>query len=71
MIALFCGLAWATSAYDPTTYDQLTAVLVGDGLRPAHAKTLWNELQFRSSTAPLARADISPPLRRETSNTSA
>ena len=21
MIALFCGLAWATSAYDPTTYE--------------------------------------------------
>ena len=46
------------------TYDQITAVLVGDGLRPAHGKTLWNELQFRSSTDPLARADLPPPLRR-------
>lgn len=46
------------------TYDQLTAVLVGDGLRPAHGKTLWNELQFRSSTDPLSRPDLPPPLRR-------
>ena len=46
------------------TYDQLTAVLVGDGLKPAHGKTLWNELQFRSSTDPLARVEHSPPLRR-------
>ncbi|MBL9133219.1 MAG: 23S rRNA (adenine(2503)-C(2))-methyltransferase RlmN [Verrucomicrobiaceae bacterium] len=46
------------------TFDQLTRLLTEEGLRPAHAKTLWNTLQFRSLVDPLSRDDLAPPLRR-------
>lgn len=46
------------------TFDQVTRLLTEEGLRPAHAKTLWNTLQYRSMTDPLARPDLAPPLRR-------
>jgi 23S rRNA (adenine2503-C2)-methyltransferase len=46
------------------TFDQLVRLLTEEGLRPAHAKTLWNTLQFRSLADPLSRDDLAPPLRR-------
>lgn len=45
-------------------FDELRARLVADGLRPAHAATLWNALQFRAETDPAARPDLPPPLLR-------
>lgn len=46
------------------TFDQLREVLVADGLRPAHASTLWNSLHYRAMADPLAREDLAPPLRK-------
>ena len=46
------------------TFDQMEALLTSEGLRPLHAKTLWNTLQYRSLTDPLSREDLAPPLRR-------
>lgn len=46
------------------TFSQLSRLVTEEGLRPAHAKTLWNTLQFRSLAEPLGRADLPPPLRR-------
>jgi len=45
-------------------FDELRARLAADGLRPAHAATLWNALQYRAQTDLLAREDFPPPLRR-------
>jgi 23S rRNA (adenine2503-C2)-methyltransferase len=46
------------------TFDQMTALLVSEGLASLHAKTLWSTLHFRSLADPLSREDLSPPLRR-------
>lgn len=52
-----------TSLHD-LTFDELRAVLVADGLRPAHGATLWNALQYRAETDLGLRTDFVPPLRR-------
>ena len=52
------------SSLHDLTHAQLTEVLTSAGLPAAHVKTLWNSLHFRSMTDPLAREDLSPPLRR-------
>jgi len=51
------------SLYD-LTFDQLLSTLVGDGLRPAHATTLWRALYRELDPAPNLRADFLGPLRR-------
>ncbi|NBV34559.1 MAG: 23S rRNA (adenine(2503)-C(2))-methyltransferase RlmN, partial [Proteobacteria bacterium] len=51
------------SLYD-LTFDQLLGTLVGDGLRPAHATTLWRALYRELDPAPNLRADFLGPLRR-------
>lgn len=45
-------------------FDDLRALLAAEGLRPAHAATLWNALHYRAETDLLAREDFAPPLRR-------
>lgn len=45
-------------------FDDLRALLAAGGLRPAHAATLWNALQYRAETDLLTREDFVPPLRR-------
>ena len=52
------------SSLHDLTHAQLTEVLTSAGLPAAHVKTLWNSLHFRSMIDPLAREDLSPPLRR-------
>lgn len=51
-------------SFHDLTFDRLRDVLMAAGLRPAHAGTLWNTLQFRAMTDPLARDDLAPPLRK-------
>jgi 23S rRNA (adenine2503-C2)-methyltransferase len=52
-----------TSLHD-FTYAALERVLVADGLRPVHARTLWQAL-YRQATRDLAEAgDFLPPLAR-------
>ena len=46
------------------TFDQLRELIVAEGLRPAHAGTLWNTLHFKAMADPLARVDLLPPLRK-------
>ncbi len=48
------------------TFDETRDLLAQAGLRPLHAATLWNALQFRAQTQEelLARTDLVPPLRR-------
>jgi 23S rRNA (adenine2503-C2)-methyltransferase len=46
------------------TFDELRDIVVRDGLRPAHAATLWNALHFRADTDLRARSDFLPPLRK-------
>ena len=46
------------------TFDELRALLTADGLKPAHAATLWNSLHFKADTDQLARTDFLPPLRK-------
>lgn len=46
------------------TFDELRDIVVRDGLRPAHAATLWNALHFRADADLRARIDFLPPLRR-------
>ena len=46
------------------TFDQMEVLLTSEGLRPLHAPTLWNTLQYRSLADPLSREDLAPPLRR-------
>lgn len=53
----------ALSLHD-LTFDELRDLLVADGLRPAHVKTVWNALHFRAETDLAAREDWVPPLRR-------
>lgn len=35
------------------TFDQLRELIVAEGLRPAHAGTLWNTLHFKAMADPL------------------
>ena len=53
-----------THSLHDLTFDQMEALLVSAGLRPLHAKTLWNALQYHSLTDPLSRLELAPPLRR-------
>jgi len=46
------------------TFDELRALLTADGLKPAHAATLWNSLHFKADTDQLGRTDFLPPLRK-------
>ena len=46
------------------TFDQLRELIVAEGLRPAHAGTLWNTLHFKAMADPLSREDLAPPLRK-------
>jgi len=45
-------------------FDEMQALLVADGLRPAHGATLWNALQYRAEKDLAARTDFVPPLQR-------
>lgn len=46
------------------TFDELQALLVQEGLRPAHAATLWNALHYRAVEDLAACDHFLPPLRR-------
>lgn len=46
------------------SFDELRALLVADGLRPAHVSTVWNALHFRAVTDLATQVDWVPPLRR-------
>ncbi len=46
------------------THDELQALLVADGLRPAHVGTVWNALHFRAVTDLAGETGWVPPLRR-------
>ncbi len=46
------------------SYDELIALLVQDGLRPAHGITLWSALQHRAVTELSTCTHFLPPLRR-------
>lgn len=46
------------------TFDELQALLVQEGLRPAHGATLWNALHFRAVTDLAACEHFLPPLKR-------
>jgi 23S rRNA (adenine2503-C2)-methyltransferase len=46
------------------SYGALTEALVADGLRPAHARTLWRAVHREVEARLEERADFPPPLRR-------
>lgn len=46
------------------TFDELQALLVQEGLRPAHGATLWNALHFRAVVDLAACDHFVPPLKR-------
>jgi 23S rRNA (adenine2503-C2)-methyltransferase len=51
------------SLYD-FSYPELEARLVGEGVRPIHARALWQALYRELDSAPRARKDFLPPLQR-------
>jgi len=53
----------SVSLYD-LTFEQLVALMVNDGLRPAHATTLWRALYRELELVPASRTDFLGPLRR-------
>jgi 23S rRNA (adenine2503-C2)-methyltransferase len=46
------------------TFDEMRGRLLADGLKPAHADSLWKILYAKLETAPQSLPDLSPPLRR-------
>lgn len=46
------------------TFEELSALLLREGISPAHTSALWYALHFRADVDLRAREDLSPPLRR-------
>jgi 23S rRNA (adenine2503-C2)-methyltransferase len=53
-----------TSSLHDLTHDEIKALIVQAGLRPAHATMLWNALQHRAVTSLDDCTHFLPPLRR-------